>query len=364
MRTIALLQILQDDLAINIPRSGRGSAVIRFINLSLSIGRPRWRLSFDSARSTRRGTFRIGAAGIVLASYRGALMLRSWKTPRRLLCATDLAPNSDRALDRAAQLAAEWHASLLLVNIVDDTGLLIRDFASDTRAAEVLLTRRVADHPGAAKVNAEVIVSQGHPAERILAKCDRLFIDLLVMGTGEKASLTRRLFGSTVDHVLRHALQPVLSVRDRPQAAYRTMAIATDFSLPSREALDCALAFFPDAKATVVHAYEETLHGLLDSDQVTGELADRHKIEMRAVAEKAMSDFVEEPRRLRSDLATALEIGPPELAIKSYIERHNPDLVVVGTHGRTGFRRAVIGSVAERLIATLPRDVMAVRPTE
>ena len=129
------------------------------------------------------------------------------------------------------------------------------------------------------------------------------------MGTGEKASLRQRLLGSTIDRVLRHALQPVLSVRDRTQASYRTMAVATDFSPPSQEALDCALTFFPNAKATVVHTYEETLHGLLASDRVTGELAERHKIEIREFAEKAMSEFVEEPRRLRPDLATALEVG-------------------------------------------------------
>ena len=43
------------------------------------------------------------------------------------------------------------------------------------------------------------------------------------------------------------------------------------------------------------------LHGLLASDRVTGELAERHKIEIREFAEKAMSEFVEEPRRLRPD---------------------------------------------------------------
>lgn len=77
-----------------------------------------------------------------------------------------------------------------------------------------------------------------------------------------------------------------------------------------------------------------------------------------------MSEFVAEPRRLRPGLATALEIGDPEAGLNSYVERHNPDLIVVGTHGRTGLRRAVIGSVAGRLIATLPRDVLGVRPTD
>lgn len=291
-------------------------------------------------------------------------MSRLWKMPRKILCATDLTPGCDRAIDRAIQLAAEWKALLLLVHVVDDTGLQTKDFTALTRQAEAELKRQTSDHPAAAEIEIEVIVSQGNPAERILVKCDRLFVDLLVMGTGDKSSLRQRLLGSTIDHVLRNALQPVLSVRDRAHVAYRTIAVATDFSAPSKEALDCALALFPNTKTTVVHAYEDTLHGLLASDRVTGELAERHKIEMRALAEKSMAEFVEEARSLWPGLQTAIEIGTPDLGLMTYVERQNPDLIVVGTHGRTGLRRAVIGSVTERLIATLPRDILAVRPTE
>jgi nucleotide-binding universal stress UspA family protein len=288
-------------------------------------------------------------------------MSHQWKTPRKILCATDLSPSCDRAVDRALQLAGAWKAVLLLVHIVDDTGGQASVSAALERRAEAELRRQLASHPAAADVDLEVIVSQGDAAERILAKCDRMFADLLVLGAGEKASFRQRLLGSTVDRILRHALQPVLSVRDRAHVAYRTMAVATDFSPPSKEALDCALAFFPSAKATVVHAYEDTLHGLLASDQITGELAERHKIEMRASVESAMHEFVAEPQGIRPDLATTIEVGAPEAVMGRYVERHNPDLVVVGTHGRTGVRRAMIGSIAERLIGTTPRDVLAVR---
>ncbi|MFM9849686.1 MAG: universal stress protein [Hyphomicrobiaceae bacterium] len=287
-----------------------------------------------------------------------------WKPPRTILCATDLTPNCDRAVDRAIELARRWKASLLVVHVVDDTGLPARDFTERVRKSEALLEQQIKGHPEGVGLDIDTLVSLGSPAERILGKCDRLFIDLLVMGPGERTSLGQRLLGSTVDHVLRHALQPVLSVRNRAFAPYRNMAIATDFSLPSKEALDCALALFPDAKATVVHVYDDALHGLLASDKVTGPLAERHKREMRALAEKAIAEFVERPRTLRPDLTTAVEIGAPEAGLKHYIDQSNPDLVVLGTHGRTGLRRAVIGSVAERLIGTLPCDVLAVRPTE
>lgn len=175
-------------------------------------------------------------------------------------------------------------------------------------------------------------------------RCSLIF----VMGPGEPMSVGKRLLGSTVDHVLRHVLQPILSVRTRALGPCRNMAIATDF--PSREALDCALPLFPEVQATVVHAYDETLPGLLPFDQMTGPLAERHTLEMRASVEKSMREFVEASPAARPNLTAAVEIGQPEAVLSRLAEQSSFDLVVVGTHGRTGLRRALIGSVAERLI--------------
>jgi nucleotide-binding universal stress UspA family protein len=47
--------------------------------------------------------------------------------------------------------------------------------------------------------------------------------------------------------------------------------------------------------------------------------------------------------------------------IRSYVADHDVDLVVVGTHGRTGFDRYVLGSVAEALVRTAPVPVLTVR---
>ena len=93
-------------------------------------------------------------------------MARSWKPPRKILCATDLTPSSDRALDRAIQLAGEWNASLLVVHIVDDTGLLTKDFSSDVRGAEAQLNRQIKAHPGTSELEVDIMVTLGKPAER------------------------------------------------------------------------------------------------------------------------------------------------------------------------------------------------------
>lgn len=288
-------------------------------------------------------------------------MHRLWKIPRKILCATDMTPLCDRALDRAIQLAARWEATLFVLHAIDDAGGQTAVLAERNRKAEAELKRHIDRHPAASGLDIEGFVSLGKPAERILSKCDRMFIDLLVMGAGDRTTIGQRLLGSTVDQVLRHALQPVLSVRERAFAPYRTMTIAIDFSGPSREALDCALAFFPDARATVLHVYDNALRGLLASDPMTGPIAEQHELEIKVYAEELMSAFVEPVRALRPDLATSLEIGAPDGGLIRYVEHNAPDLVVVGTNGRTGIRRALLGSVAERVLGALPCDVLAVR---
>ena len=88
-------------------------------------------------------------SALVLPRTGEMAMPRSWKIPRKILCATDLTPSSDKAVDRAIQLAGEWKASLLLVHIVDDTGLLTKDFTPDVHRAEAQLQRQIAMHPAA-----------------------------------------------------------------------------------------------------------------------------------------------------------------------------------------------------------------------
>jgi hypothetical protein len=67
-------------------------------------------------------------------------------------------------LDRAIQRAGEWNASLLVLHILDDTGLLTKDFASDVRGAEAQLKRQTKSHPGTSGFEVDTIVTLDKPA--------------------------------------------------------------------------------------------------------------------------------------------------------------------------------------------------------
>jgi len=62
------------------------------------------------------------------------------------------------------------------------------------------------------------------------------------------------------------------------------------------------------------------------------------------------------------DLTTAVEIGAPHSVILRYAGDHDVDLVVMGTHGRTGVERYLLGSVAEKVVRLADQPVVTVRP--
>ncbi|MNL39190.1 putative universal stress protein [compost metagenome] len=80
-------------------------------------------------------------------------------------------------------------------------------------------------------------------------------------------------------------------------------------------------------------------------------------------AEQSAREFTANTPELagRTPPQVVLEPGQPETVLSEYSFHHRSDLVVTGTHGRTGILRTAIGSVAERLLESLPSDVLIVR---
>jgi len=97
---------------------------------------------------------------------------------------------------------------------------------------------------------------------------------------------------------------------------------------------------FDVRSATMIDALEEAAQAAVD-----------------AVADRAKRASV-------SSVDTAIVQGTPADAIRSYVDDHDVDLVVMGTHGRTGLRRYLLGSVAERTIRTSSVPVMTVRQSD
>jgi len=137
--------------------------------------------------------------------------------------------------------------------------------------------------------------------------------------------------------------------------------VATDFSEPSKVALDYAIAFAKQlgAKLTVLHVCEVKPLAY-DGIVVPVELM----VALRDAAEQSMKDLCATYAKNGVELASIVRDGSPWQVIESVADEIGADIVVLGTHGRHGIAHALIGSVAEKVIRTSKRPVLTVRTKE
>lgn len=145
----------------------------------------------------------------------------------------------------------------------------------------------------------------------------------------------------------------------------RNILVPVDFSECSREALRQAgdLAKRLGAQLTLLHVWEippyippEAMVG------VPGQTAQTLSRTAHAHAEQQMRAFVDEAKTAGMPVdAELLETGDPARTIVEVAERGGHDLIVIGTHGRTGFSHLLMGSVAEKVVRRAPCPVLSVR---
>lgn len=205
-------------------------------------------------------------------------------------------------------------------------------------------------------------VIQGEPYTTIVDYAESFGVDLIVMPTHGRQGLKRFLLGSTTDKVVRRADTPVLTIK--PDGAseidypYRNVLVPTDGS-------ECATAALSTG-VDVVKAGDAALH-LLSVIDVTSLSVDLRSDIQTGFMEENAKQILEDAFGLAENsgvepVSETVEYGASvHKAILSYIDDHDINLVVVGTHGRTGFDRYVLGSVTEYLVRTSPVPVLTVR---
>lgn len=138
------------------------------------------------------------------------------------------------------------------------------------------------------------------------------------------------------------------------------MLIALDDSEPARAALSEALTRFAAADLFALHVLDtsEASHGV-ESGAADGWL-EAKRAEARALLDEAVATASEHD----VELETAIEIGPAGRTIVEYARDNDVDHVVIGSHGRSGISRILVGSVAEHVIRNAPTSVTVARASD
>jgi nucleotide-binding universal stress UspA family protein len=215
---------------------------------------------------------------------------------------------------------------------------------------------KVASSPGRIRVHMRWRRRKRYLSSSILEAANVLDSDLIVAGIARGETLVRAALGTTVDRLVHRAPMPVLVVKNRADRAYDHIVVASDFSPSSAQAFRQALRLFPDARMTLLHAYRVPFEGFMRKEANRCEFLGRAKRQCAAFL--ASIPLTEERRDWPECL---IEYGSPDELIAAYVWDKEVDLAVLGTHGSSGIFDILFGSTAERLLESLPCDVLVVR---
>lgn len=285
---------------------------------------------------------------------------------RRILCAVDFSDGARHALAVATRIAQERGATLELVHawqvpypvIAGELAIpqaIIDELQADAqRGLDAMVRDAVA--LGAPRATGTLVAGTAWEQICDVATRDRA-VELIVVGTQGRTGLPRVLLGSVAAQIVRHAPCPVLAVRRGVEVhPFRRVLVAVDFSPAARAACELAIAALaPGGTLTLVHVVDLPV-------KIHGEL---HPIEMFGAIDRRAVEVLETWRaqltpKLPTGATIAIEvrIGYAGAQLLAAAEHDHSDLVVAGSHGRTGITRLLLGSVAEKLVRESPCPVL------
>jgi nucleotide-binding universal stress UspA family protein len=290
---------------------------------------------------------------------------------KHIAIATDFSEHAQPALRLAAKLAHQWSAKISLLHVYDaaplgpavtypaqvwtggDFGSLMR------RESEALLATARRELLADVTEVEEEAVAHTSAATAVCEYAEQNDVDLIVTGTHGRTGFGRLLIGSVAESVIRHAPCSVLVVRPNTNVERfpKSILVATDFSEQADVALEQAegIARSFNAETTMLHVYDVTSSVLPNAFEFVRKLEEVED-QIREALEKQHLERFGEPAQV-----ALIAGGSPPLAIADYAQRHDSDVIVLSTHGRTGLSRLVIGSVAEKTARHAPCSVWIAR---
>ena len=282
--------------------------------------------------------------------------------PTKILLATDGSEEADLAARTAAVLADKTDSELHVVHVLvlppetlhDPFGTAAREeFERRGRARLDELVGRI-EASGGAVGGAHFRV--GSPGAEIVAQAEEVGAGLVALGSRGLGAMRRALLGSVSDSVVRHAPCPVLVVRGEPLAFPTKILLATDGSEEAKLAATTS--------ATLAGGTDSELHVVTVGSFVPTVFAatEEEPARMAREAHRTLDEQVGLIEAAGGRVAqTHLTLGGAAEEIVALAEDVGAGLIAMGSRGRGGIRRALMGSVSERVVRHAHCPVLVVR---
>lgn len=287
--------------------------------------------------------------------------------PAPVLAATDFSPPARHAAERAALLAHETGAALLLMHVLPGGAMQeLRLWLGSGHATEQQLqadARRQlaawqAQLQASRPVGVRTVIATGAVGDEIGREADAQGVALLVLGARGAGLLRRLVLGSTSERLLCRTGRPMLVVRQSPRGPYRRVLVALDFSPWSAQAIAQARRVAPQARLLLLHAYQVPFEEKLHFAGVDAATVDHYRAHARTDATQRLHALAAACGLAPGDWEPFIVEGEASLHIVELEQQEDCDLVVLGKHGRSAAEDLLLGSVSRRVLVEGRADVL------
>jgi len=285
-----------------------------------------------------------------------------------IIAATDFSESAQCAVKQASQLAKEWHSTLILVHVFNDSAW------SSIKAIYDLSSWKIADPVEIARQKLEAICLQLKQdfgveveAQILIGRASKEIYDcarsrqagLLVVGEHGENWVRDAVLGGTALKLLETTRIPVLLVRSPVIGSYQRILVATDFSATATRAARLALDLFPDAQHHLIHAYVVPFESSMRMGGAREEDISRYREQAYQAAVRDLDDFVIDCNYQAAEEFSQFALhGYPASVIFEQAQTTKTDLIVIGKHGGEPFEEQLLGSVTQNVLYHADCDVL------
>jgi nucleotide-binding universal stress UspA family protein len=290
----------------------------------------------------------------------------------KILFPTDFSPCADQAMEHAVYLSRKYetelhilHSAAIHAEITDYSGYVEKINAELKEAAKNKINSAIQAHKAGDLRIKQILGSANSAGPMIIQYAETQGIDLIVMGTHGRRGLGHLFLGSIAEEVVRLAPCPVFTIREckepMPAVEVKRILVPIDFSEYSKKALSYAkeLAVIYGAHLQLLHVFEEPIYPKFYNAYSAFNYVSMD--EVRPEVEKEMEQFLKET--CGADVAADINVinGRAARDIVKFAESNGTDLIVIATHGLTGIKHLLIGSVTEKVVRLAPCPVYTMK---
>ena len=280
---------------------------------------------------------------------------------RKILVAVDSSDSAKNAFRQACRIVREdksWITVITTIPIYPDQ--------FDVLSIKEKVSRRLREEGGEIisgimeianqeDVYIQTRIEEGAPFQTIIDIAEEGGYDLIVMGRHGISRLERALVGSVTARVIGHSRRDVLVVPGNTAIGWKTIVLATDGSRYSTAAREKAI--------NLAHSYGGAIKAVSVVD-ITDEFYTQAPELLENLIKEAKG-FVENIRQKAEDsdvkVETLVREGETYRVITDLAKKEGADVIVMGSHGRTGVKRLLMGSVTEKVIGYAACPVLVVK---